>query len=184
MIHIIKFKCKSIFFASILFFPCILMSQEMPSASKKDGWAVQLGAGFMYSGNIGILVERQFLLEKKLRVSPFISTGFSEGGEDPQLKKYYWYGNAAGVNVELGGKHRLVLGPHLVFQNLIGNSADAKKNHLTNYSFILGYKGTAGFGLIWQVFIGDVFSQDGDPFSSNLTYSHRSQVGLGLGYKF
>lgn len=177
-------RFSRIFIAALLLFPLTLFGQEVPSAGKKDGWAIQLGAGYLYSGNIGILAERQILLKNNLRVSPFASTGFSDGGEDPQLKKYYWYGTSAGVNLEYGNKHRVVFGPSLVLQNLIGNSVDATKTSLTSYSLILGYKGTANNGLIWQVYLGNVYSQDDDPFSGNLDYSNRSQVGLGLGYKF
>jgi hypothetical protein len=177
-------RFSRIFITALLFFPLTLFCQEVPSADKKDGWAIQVGAGYLYSGNVGVLAERQILLKNSFRVSPFASTGFAEGGESAQLKKYYWYGNSAGVNMEYGNKHRMVFGPAFVLQNLIGNAVDAKKTLLTSYSLILGYKGTADFGLIWQVYIGNIYSQDDDPFSINLDYSHRSQVGLGLGYKF
>ena len=89
-------RFSRIFITALLFFPLTLFCQEVPSADKKDGWAIQVGAGYLYSGNVGILAERQILLKNSFRVSPFASTGFAEGGESAQLKKYYWYGNSAG----------------------------------------------------------------------------------------
>jgi|694.fasta_scaffold11422_7 hypothetical protein len=174
-----------IFITAILFFPFIVWSQDTLTKSVKDGLAIHLGAGIIYGGNLGVLVERQILLKGKFRISPFAAVGVAEGGTDSISKKnYYWFGYTAGVNLEYGKKHRIIFGPHFVGNNLIGNSDEVKKNFLAGASFILGYKGTADFGLIWQVYIGDIYSQDDDPFSNNKTYSHRSHVGLGLGYKF
>lgn len=174
-----------IFITAILFFPLIVWSQETPTKGIKDGWAIHLGAGHMFGGNIGVLGERQILLKEKFRISPFAAVGVAEGGTDSiSQKKYPWFGYTAGVNLEYGKKHRIIFGPHFVGNNLIGNSDEVKKNFRAGASFILGYKGTANFGLIWQVYIGDIYSQDDDPFSNNKTYSHRSHVGLGLGYKF
>lgn len=176
---------KQIIIFILLLVPAFLSAQEEKPKSTKDGWAIHLGAGFMYAGNIGILIEKQIFLNEKLRVSPFGAVGVAEGGTDSISKiKYYWFGLAVGANLEYGKKHRIIFGPHFVGNNLIGNSDEVKKNFLAGASFIIGYKGTADFGLIWQVYIGDIYSQDDDPFSNNETYSHRSHVGLGLGYKF
>lgn len=161
-----------------------LFAQDKENKSVKEGLAIHLGAGIMYGGNIGLLIEKQILLNEKLRVSPFAAVGVAEGGTDSiSNKKYYWFGYSAGANLEYGKKHRMIFGPHFVGNNFIGNSDEVKKNFLAGVSFIIGYKGTAGFGLIWQVYVGDIYSQDDDPFSNNKTYSHRSHVGLGLGYK-
>lgn len=166
------------------FLPHILSAQE-EKKSLKDGWAIHLGAGIMYGGNIGFLTERQILLSEKLRVSPFAAIGVAEGGTDSiSRKKYYWFGYSTGANLEYGKKHRIILGPHFEGNNLIGNSDEVKKKFFGGFSFILGYKGTADFGLIWQVYIGDFYSPDDDPFSTNKKYEHRSQVGIGIGYKF
>jgi hypothetical protein len=174
-----------IFFTAILFFPFIVWSQETPTKSVKDGWAIHLGAGIMYGGNLGLLTERQIHLTKKLRFSPFVSAGVGEAGTDSiTSKKYYWFGYAAGANLEYGKKHRVILGPHFAGNSLIGSSDAVKKNFYGGFSLILGYKGTADFGLIWQVYIGDFYSLNDSPFSDNKKYEHRSQVGIGLGYKF
>lgn len=175
---------KIVVITAVFFFPSLVMGQEIPAKSVKDGWAIYLGAGYMFGGNIGVLGERQILLKEKFRISPFLASGFSEGTEDTALRRFNWFGIAAGVNMEYGKKHRVFVGPHVVLQELLGNSEQVKKNQLSSVSFIVGYKGTADFGLIWQVYIGDVYSQDDDPFSTNKTFSHRSQVGLGIGYKF
>ena len=79
-------------------------------------------------------------------------------------------------------KHRFIFGPHLVGSSMMGNSVEIKKDFLAGTALIAGYKGTAKFGLIWQVYIGDVYLQD--EFSDSKKYTHRSQLGFGLGYKF
>ncbi|MES2395996.1 MAG: hypothetical protein V4549_08340 [Bacteroidota bacterium] len=178
---ITKYLLK-IFITAILFFPLIVGSQETPSKSVKDGWAIHLGAGFMFGGNIGILGEKQILLKEKLRISPFVASGIAEGGTDSTSHTYYWFGMTTGVNMEYGKKHRVIFGPQFVLQEVIGNSVEVKKNQLSSVSFIIGYKGTADFGLIWQVYIGDIYMQDYTTDSK--LYSHRSHIGLGLGYKF
>ena len=182
---ILKTFLPKIFATAILFLPFFVWSQETPAKSVKGGWAIHLGAGIMYGGNIGFLTEKQICLKEKLRVSPFMAVGVAEGGTDSiSQKKYYWSGYAAGANLEYGKKHRIILGPHFEGNYLIGNSDVAKKNFFGGFSFILGYKGTADFGLIWQIYIGDFYSPDDDPFSANKKYEHRSQVGIGIGFKF
>jgi hypothetical protein len=173
-------------FITVIFSPTLTAwSQETPTKSVKDGWAVHLGAGIMFGGNLGLLTERQIHLTEKLRFSPFVSAGIGEAGTDSiTSKKYYWFGYAVGANLEYGKKHRVILGPHFAGNSLIGSSDKVKKNFFGGFSLILGYKGTANFGLIWQVYIGDFYSPDDDPFSANKKYEHRSQVGIGLGYKF
>ena len=169
----------------LILFPFLLSAQEEKNKGIKDGWAIQIGAGIIYGGNIGFLTEKQISLKGKLRVSPLVSVGVAEGGTDSiTSKKNYWLGYAAGANLEYGKKHRIILGTHFEGNNLFGNSAGVKKNKFNGLSFVLGYKGTADFGLIWQVYIGDFYSPDDDPFSANKKYEHRSQAGLGIGYKF
>ena len=163
------------------FFPTKLWSQDS-AAYLKGGWAIQLGAGYIYGGNIGITGENQILLKEKCRITPFVATGISEGGTDSTSSSYLWYGAVTGANMELGKKHRFIFGPQFVFEQIIGSSIEIKKEQLYTASFIIGYKGTARFGLIWQIYIGDVYLQD--PYSESKSFSHSSHVGLGLGYKF
>lgn len=65
-----------------IFIPILLSAQEEENKSTKDGWAIHIGAGFMYGGNIGFLIEKQILFKEKFRISPFSSIGFTEGGTD------------------------------------------------------------------------------------------------------
>ncbi len=175
-------KMKKIIFI-FLSLPITLLAQEDNPQSARGGWAIHIGAGIMYGGNFGILGERQFILKEKFRISPFIASGVAEGGTDSvSNKKYYWFGSALGANFEYGKKHRIIFGPHFVGNNLIGNSIEIKKNALAGASFIIGYKGTANFGLIWLVYIGDIYLQD--PYIDSKKYFHSSHMGLGIGYKF
>ncbi len=163
----------------------ILYSQESIPKNVKDGWAIHFGAGNMYGGNIGFLTERQILIKGKFRLSPFVSFGIGEAGTDSISKlKHYWLGYATGTNFEYGNRHRIILGTNIEGNSQIRNSDYIKKNFFGGFSVILGYKGTANFGLIWQIYIGDFYSPDDDPFSSNTIYEHRSQAGIGIGYKF
>jgi len=172
-------------FTIIIFFPFFVWCQEKSTKSIKDGFAIHLGAGIMYGGNIGFLIEKQIHLKEKVRVSPFLAFGFAEGAaESISNKKYYWFGISSGVNMEYGKKHRIIFGSHFEVNNLFGNSSEVKKNFFVGVSSILGYRGTNNFGLIWQVYIGDFYSPDDDPFSENIKYENRSQVGIGIGYKF
>lgn len=172
------------FILILLLLPLTLKAQEEKKPkSTKDGCAMNIGAGIMFGGNIGLEMEYQILLKEKLRLSPFVSAGVAEGGTDfITSKKYYWFGYAAGPNLEYGKKHRIIFGSHFVGNNIIGNSIEVKKNSLTGLSIILGYKGTADFGLIWQIYIGDIYLQDS--WSDSKKFYHSSHLGLGIGYKF
>jgi hypothetical protein len=177
-------RVKLLIIAALLC-PFFGMSQDSIPKSRKAGFAIHLGAGNLYGGNLGILSEWQILLKEKIRISPFISLGAAEAGEDSASQKtYYWFGYTAGLNLEYGKKHRIIFGPHFVGNQLMGSSEAVKKSSLTGLSVILGYKGCTDFGLIWQVYIGNLYSMDDDPFSSNMSYSNRSHFGLGLGYKW
>ena len=165
-----------------LFLPIFLIAQEEKTKSTKDGWAIHIGAGFMFGGNAGVLIENQILLKEKLRISPFMALGIAEGETDSASVRYNWFGSAMGANLEYGKKHRAILGPHLISQSIIGNSVEVKKNFLPGLSFIVGYKGTANFGLIWQVYIGNIYTQD--PLLESKKYFNYSHVGVGIGYKF
>lgn len=161
------------FMTVILFFPNKVWSQEASPKSMGDGWAVHLGAGFMYGGNLGVLGEKQNLLKENFRISPYAAFGIAEGG---------WLGLTSGANMELGIKHRLILGPQIEIQKFFGKSVEVKKNILPSVAFIVGYKYTSDLGLIWQFYIGDIYIQD--ETTDSKMYSHKSHVGLGFGYKY
>lgn len=166
----------------LIIIPSFLSAQDEKNKSIKAGWAIHAGAGFMYGGNIGILGEKQILLNEKIRISPFGSVGLAEGGTDSTGVKYNWFGYAAGANFEYGKKHRVIFGPHFIGQNLIGNSVEVKKDFAAGATFILGYKGTANFGLIWQIYVGAIWMQE--PLLDSKKLYSNSHMGIGLGYKF
>lgn len=170
------------FIFMLLLIPNFISAQDKEPKNIKDGWAIHLGAGFMYGGNIGFLAEKQILLKNKLRISPFGSFGIAEGGTDSTGSKYNWFGYAAGVNLEYGKTHRVIFGPHFTGENLIGNSDEVMQTSPFGASFIIGYKGVANFGLIWQVYIGDIYYPD--LYLKSKEYSHSSHLGLGIGFKF
>lgn len=158
---------------------------EVKLKPQTGGWALHLGAGIMFGGNLGLQLENQILLRDQLRISPFVSFGAAEGGTDSvSSEKYYWLGYAAGANLEYGNRHRVFLGPHFEGNRLLGTSPRIEKNYFGGISLVLGYKGMTDFGLTWQVYVGDFYSPDDDPFSAEKKYEHRSHFGLGVGYKF
>lgn len=184
-------KCNFVFFfqlsaiALMLCLACDTWAQEVPAKSVKPGWALQLGSGILYGGNLGILAENQVKLSSRFRISPFGSLGIADGGTAPNAdKRQYWFGYAAGINLEYGKKHRIILGPHFMGNNYFGNATNVKKDYRGGFSTIVGYKGTADFGLIWMVYIGNVYAQNDEIFSDDKTYENQSHVGIGLGYKF
>ena len=157
-------------------------AQEKSKKSNEAGLALHLGAGFVYGGNLGLLIENQFLLQEKFRLSPFASFGIAEGGKDPGKRAYFWWGAVTGLHAEYGRKHRLFFGPEIGMQVRSGESIEEKKDRLPFVSFILGYKGTADFGLIWQVYIGNVYIQESMDIKKD--FSNQSHAGIGIGYKF
>ena len=172
--------CFAFLFLLLLATGCF--AQEKPEKSTKFGPAIQLGAGHLYAGNIGLLGEWQIKLKDKIRFTPCLSGGIAEGGTDSTSHSYYWLGFTAGANFEFGNKHRFICGPQYINNTLLLGSVEIKKSNLNAASFILGYKGVADFGLMWTIYIGDLYIQD--PYVDDEKFSHTSHLGLGLGYKF
>lgn len=172
-------KATVLFFS--LLFPFLAAGQEARKESN-DGLAIQLGAGYAYGGNIGLSAEWQFFLIDRLHLTPFVSFGIAEGGTDSLSHRYYWWGYASGANLEFGKKHRIMLGTHLAGQFVNRETPDVLRSRMQGLSIIAGYKGYAGFGLMWQLYVGDIYIQY--PDSEDDDYHHNSRVGLGIGYKF
>lgn len=172
----------SIVTIALLLISSHVQSQTATSKSKKDGWAIGMGAGYMYAGNMGVLFERQMKLKERWRLSPFASAGWAEGGTDSLKNRYSYIGLASGINLEFGKKHRAFIGSHAVVQRQLGQSVEVYRDILPGVSLILGYKGTSNWGLIWQIYIGDIYTQEAT--NESKAFDHYSQVGLGLGYKF
>ena len=153
----------------------------------KRGLGVQLGTGLLYGG-LGPLFEYQIKYKEKFRITPLIGIGFSIGGPPDQTDTIHsegtWINSAIGANFEYGKKHRLIFGPKLISAYYTSEilPASSGQRMFLGYSFIAGYKGTASFGLIWQVYFGLAHMED--PLMSGKNSYLAPNFGLGLGYKF
>lgn len=167
-----------------LLFPLIIPGQEGKIPKSAGGGPVfSIGAGHMFGGNIGLRIENEILWKEKLRISLFISAGVAEGETDTITgNRFNWFGYALGANLEYGKKSRIIFGPHLVGNNLLGESVIVRREHLAGLSLILGYKGMTDFGLMLLIYIGDLYIQS--PTGLSKKYMHNSHFGLGIGYKF
>jgi hypothetical protein len=150
----------------------------------QGGLAVQAGYGILYGG-MGGLIEYQFLLKDKVRITPLIGIGGSLGGTDSTTDKYYFLNYTLGLNFEYGNKHRAVaglqfLGSHDIYNN--PSNAKIDKKDIVGPDVIIGYKGTAYFGLLWQVYFGCAYAQN--PFLRDISFFFEPHFGFGIGYKF
>jgi hypothetical protein len=115
-----------------------------------------------------------------MRLTPFAALGV-ETAVDPSVKLRR-LGYCFGINAEFGKFHRVFIGPNFLTFGLQADSSNA--NHYRSIigpSLIVGYKGTARFGLLWQIAAGAGYSFNNQTTSSNFP---APVVGLGLGYKF
>jgi hypothetical protein len=179
---------KQIFIIIVLFSLSKLFAQDSTRYKyNKAGFAVQLGIGLLYGG-LGPVFEYQIKYKEKIRITPMLGTGFSIGGPPDQSDTVHsegiWINSAIGINLEYGNKHRLIFGPQLISayynSEILPESAD--KRLFLGFSIIAGYKGTASFGLIWQVYAGLAHMQA--PLMTGKNSYLAPNVGLGLGYKF
>ncbi len=171
----------------LLLFCRVLVCAQSPQKYTKDGFALQAGIGSGYGGN-GLMGEYQFIipgLKFPTRITPVAGVGFSAGGPDSGTSVNYWLNASIGCHMEWGQKHRLFAGPHVHGNFNAGNKpsgAGPYKKFLYSPSFIIGYKGTAAFGLIWQVYTGLAYMQN--PLIRASTYFLQPDFGVGIGYKF
>ncbi|HOT13570.1 MAG TPA: hypothetical protein PK252_02310 [Bacteroidales bacterium] len=168
----------------ILLFTFSLLSAQQEDKTTKGGFAIQVGNGVLYGG-MGGMIEYQLRFKDNVRITPYVGSGFSVGCSDSSSAEYVWYSYAIGVNLEMGRMHRFILGPQIVGARNISNdpeNAVIYKKSLDGLSFIAGYKGTAHFGLMWQVVFGVACLQD--PLLQDDKYFFQPHVGLGMGYKF
>lgn len=147
-----------------------------------SGFALHAGFGSLYGG-LGVSAEYQFRLLPLLVVTPFASFGAAtpiEGGDF-----LYRPGYCLGGQVEFGRSHRVFIGPSFGTQ-YIQYDEDQPKVY-TNLRTIVGpaiaggYKGTARFGLMWQVYGGACLLINE---SEQWRNTAAPVFGLGLGYKF
>lgn len=173
---------KMLMINSLMVVAVVTRAQDDQLKSQRGGWAVHVGAGYIYGGSIGLLGERQILISDKFRISPSMASGVERLGTDSTGTKYYYLGFTGGFNLEIGKKHRLIFGPHFTSQSQLNNNLDTKKSWLPSGSLILGYRGMADFGLIWQIYIGDNYIQDA--WIDDKKFHHTTQFGLGFGWIF
>jgi len=178
---------KQILITVILIFSFSKLPAQDTCKYNKPGLAIQLGAGVLY-GFLGGLVEYQIILKEKVRITPLAGMGFSTGGAYPTdtiNMEGTWLNYAIGFNIEYGKKHRLIVGPQVIGANYISKerpNESINKRMFVGSSFIVGYKGTASFGLIWQLYVGVAHMQK--PLMNDMKYFFEPNVGLGIGYKF
>lgn len=172
----------------IIFSFCKSYSQNSKEAKfNKKGFAVQIGTGLIYGG-VGTLFEYQLKLNDKLKMTPILGVGLSIGGPPDQTDTIHsegiWLNSAIGLNLEYGKKHRLIIGPQLITAYYTSEISpqSSKQRMFAGYSFITGYKGTASFGLIWQVYLGLAHMED--PLMTGKNHYLMPHFGAGLGYKF
>ena len=145
------------------------------------GFAVHVGIGSLYGGG-GASIEYQVLVSPLWRLSPFVSAGSTMSIYNDNI---YRFGYCVGVNAEFGRSHRLFIGPSFGSQYLDydKDSSDhfSNVNTVVGPAMVLGYKGTARFGLMWLIYGG---------MSYLINDKHEPKpgfapvFGLGIGYKF
>jgi hypothetical protein len=162
----------------------LIFTSFAASADKSaGGFAAHVGMGSMYGAadGVGAAVEYQVPLRPKLRLSPFAAAGVVGVNDVEAPTKDFGY--CIGFNAEYGRFHRVFAGPSFGTQFLEWDS-DTHKNvqTLLGPSFVAGYKGTARFGLMWQIYIGIAYI-------INYKYTENKSnpvpaFGYGIGYKF
>lgn len=166
---------------TFLFVMLLLSGKLFAGDTDKSGGgiAVHGGWGTRYGGIGGVSLEYQFLFNPPLRMTPFLSAGSAMSTEPTKHK----FGYCLGTNMELGKWHRFITGPSFGTQWVESDSGNQNEFHtLHGLSFVAGYKGTARFGLLWQVYLGIAYITD-YKFTENQD-NPVPAFGIGLGYKF
>lgn len=152
----------------------------------RKGMEIQIGIGLLYGG-LGVLGGYQFILKEKMRISPIVGYGFSIGGPPDQKDTIHsegtWLNSAIGFNFEYGQKHRLFFGPQMITANYVSAAMPNSKRLFFGSSIIVGYKGIACFGLMWQIYLGVAHMQSPLMDGKGNAY-FAPHIGIGFGYKF
>jgi hypothetical protein len=121
-----------------------------------------------------------------LRISPLVGFGFSVGGppntDDTVNISEKWLNYSVGINFEYGIKNRVIFGSQFIGAYYIADKETIDKRMFVGTSFIVGYKGIASFGLIWQIYLGVAHIQS--PLMIDMKYFYQPNFGFGIGYKF
>jgi hypothetical protein len=163
------------------------LSAQEDDRSTKGELAVQIGMGLAYGGGLGVSVEYQIPYSDFFRFTPYLGAGIQMGGTDTSATSHLWFGSVLGINAEYGKRHRIICGPQfLVYRNIHSYSDNGSAveslfwRTLVGVSFIIGYKGVASSGCIWQISLGAACVQD--PYRERAVFSINPHFGLGLGY--
>ena len=159
----------------------LVLSAAMAADKSDGGFAIHAGYGTLYGG-VGASLEYQIPVYKFIRLTPYVSAGLA----DPIYNGYNvrQFGYCTGLNIEFGRFHRLLVG--LSFGSLYADfDADASGkpyniNTVVGPGLAIGYKGTAKFGLLWQVY-GGICHMMNDQHVDHNTFA--PLFGVGLGYK-
>lgn len=153
------------------------------NSNAKGGFAIHLGYGSVY-GKFGIANEYQFVLKRKLRLTPSVSIGLLS-----YIKKIN-ISYSIGCDIEIGNAQRFTIGTR--FGTIYGEEIYSRDDmgypiEIINVkprhgpSLEIGYKGEAFFGLLWLVRMGYGLVIDG----RNLNNIYPLPVfSTGLGWKF
>jgi len=160
----------------------LALSAVASAADKSNGGlAVSVGIGDQYGGDAGCGFEYQLRLAPRFRLTPFAAAGVVGGTSNDSLAVGY----CGGVNVEYGRWHRVLAGVSFGSHYRDSDSLPpAKARTMIGPALCLGYKGTASFGLVWQVYggIAHIVNPVNNP--NRLNTDMAPAFGLGLGYKF
>jgi hypothetical protein len=159
----------------------LVLSVAMAADKSDGGFAIHAGVGGLYGGK-GASIEYQIPVYEFVRLTPYVSAGFA----DPIYTGYnvWQFGYCAGLNIEFGRFHRLLIG--LSFGSLyVDFDADASDkpyniNTVVGPALAIGYKGTAKFGLLWQVYGGICYTMNDQHVGHN---GFAPIFGVGFGYK-
>lgn len=147
----------------------------------RGGLAFHVGVGSFYGG-AGGAIEYQIRLSPRLRVTPFAGGGLNISTEtDPVLTAPGW---GAGAALEAGSLQRLFVAAGFDTQGITSScqaGQDCMNEGMVHGPFaVLGYKGTAPFGLMWLAYYGASMSLD-DPYEDAGTL--HAALGVGVGWK-
>jgi hypothetical protein len=168
-------------FAAVLLGATATAGAEPSDDRSRGGLAFHVGAGSFYGG-AGAAVEYQIRFSPRLRVTPFAGGGLNISTEsDPVLTAPGWAGGAA---LEAGSLQRLLVAAGFGTQGITVSceaGRDCMNEGMVHGPFVvLGYKGTAPFGLMWLAYYGASMSLD-DPYEDAGTL--HVALGVGVGWK-
>ena len=141
-----------------------------------------LGTGYLYGANIGCLVTFTTINHSGLKLSASTAIGFAEGGKDRNGNYFSWIGSAYRLVKEKGKNHKLSLGTHFFFQHTSTRFVNLERYFVSGWSLIRGYKLLCRSGILFEIYLGDIYVQKETATGS--FYSQASHVELGVGMHY